>query len=241
MEDGGGHVVLQGCKRSGAAWFGAQRGFCDGRVFGPGVAGIGTAHVFANVGVRGGPEARQIGCDLNRGLGGGQQGDAQGLAGGTGGGVTGDAEHFLQADSDGRGFAVVIDWDAAAERGVKGGRDEVVQGGKTVVADQGFQGIGQVKCAQIGLGAPGGQMRQEPVISVGEKGFIADLWPGVITGERNAGAQAAGGGGPWQADLAQAFQGGAGQCFGRGVPRPVVKGKGGELLLPAGHNAAFAA
>ena len=47
------------------ARLGAQGGFGDGRVFGPGVFGILTAHILAHVTVGTGPETRQIQRDLN--------------------------------------------------------------------------------------------------------------------------------------------------------------------------------
>ena len=131
--------------RSGAPRFGAQGGFGEGGVFGPGVARVLAAHVLAHIGIGGRPEARQVHRHLNRALAGRQERDPQRKPRLAYGGMGGHAKHLLQPNFDAGAGVVIVDGDAAIQgRGEMGG-DEAVKGGLLVPGEEGFQRLGQVQ------------------------------------------------------------------------------------------------
>ncbi len=149
------------------------------------------------------------------------------------------AEHFLQPERDLGGLAGVVDRDRPAERSRETGRRRAVERPHPVPADPGLQRFGDVERGDVGGGADLAEIWQQPVPSLGEKGFVGAI--GQVGHEGHAGEQPPCAGGHRQAEIADALQRGGGQRLVGGVlPVAVVEDDGAKALLPPGNHTAFA-
>ena len=148
-------------------------GFGGEGVFGPGVFGVASAKVFADIEIGGFPEAGQVGGDLDRAVVGAEQVHQQADPAGGDERRLLPAEDFLKPHGQGGlSVPIILNADVAAGRDGDGFGGELIQKAQLVVVDVGADQAGEVLLFELVDGAFAGAALGENLAQAGvvEKG-----------------------------------------------------------------------